>query len=64
MRTIIAALLCLALSACATSLGAHRFSGVYVWAFETEAFYSYDGGDPYWVRADPNASPTRSACAA
>lgn len=55
MRTMIAALLTLALSACATAPSAHRYTGVYVWAFETEAFYAYDGGDPYWVRADSDA---------
>lgn len=52
MRLALASLLMFALSACATT-SAQNYSGVYVTAFETEAFYSYDGGDPYWVSADP-----------
>jgi hypothetical protein len=54
MRVLLASLLLLALSACATT-GGRSYSGVYVYGFETEAFYSYEGGDPYWVSADPDA---------
>lgn len=55
MRIALASLLMLALSACATSPATHRYAGVYVYGFEIEAFYSYDGGDPYWVSAEPAA---------
>ncbi len=54
MRVVFASLLLLALSACATT-GGRSYSGVYVYGFETEAFYSYEGGDPYWVSADADA---------
>jgi hypothetical protein len=60
MRFALASLLMFALSACATTPARH-YSGVYVTAFETEAFYSYDGGDPYWVSADAAAQAALQA---
>src|SRR5512147_2928547 len=55
MRVALASLLMLALNACATGPAPHRYAGVYVYGFEIEAFYSYDGGDPSWVSAEPTA---------
>jgi len=52
-RTLLAGLLVLALSACATPPPApQRYSGTWDWHFETSSFTTDDGQGPYWLRAE------------
>ena len=60
MRIVIASLLLLALGACATA-SLRTYSGVYVVGQDMTALYSYDGGDPYWVSADPDVQQAMQA---
>lgn len=52
-RALLSALLCLALSACASAAqGAQRFSGTFDWHFETSSFVTDSGEGPYWLSAE------------
>lgn len=54
-RALLASLLALALSACASSAAspaAQRFEGVFTWHFETSSFAPDAGGGPYWLSGE------------
>jgi hypothetical protein len=51
-RAFLAALLGLALSACATPAAPQRYSGTWDWHFETSSFTTDDGRGPWWLHAE------------
>ena len=55
-RVLLAGLLGLALSACAsTPTAPHRYAGTWDWPFETSAFTTDDGQGPWWLHAEGQA---------
>jgi hypothetical protein len=56
-RALLAGLLAMALSACATapSPATHRYSGTWDWHFETSSFTTDDAEGPWWLHAEGEA---------